>query len=94
MTGGIITVIAEVVPGFLRDRTVRPACVDADPGDFFPEPESVAAAAAVRVLYCQGCAVYGPCLDWALSQPVDKLHGLWAGTNQGMRRRMRTQRAP
>jgi WhiB family redox-sensing transcriptional regulator len=50
------------------------------------ERERVARARAV----CDGCPVHSDCRAFALSQP-DTLAGIWAGTSQRQRKRIRRQ---
>jgi WhiB family redox-sensing transcriptional regulator len=51
-----------------------------------PEMERVARARAV----CAGCPVQADCRAYALSQP-DTLAGIWAGTSQRQRSKIRRQ---
>lgn len=66
------------------------ACVGADPAMFFPRPGVVPVEA--REL-CRGCPVQATCLEYALSFPSNHDHGVWGGTTERERRRMRQRRA-
>lgn len=63
----------------------RAACVGMDPDLFFPEgvPSSEVRAA------CLGCPVRAECLGYALSFPSSRLLGVWGGTTQAGRTRVR-----
>lgn len=61
------------------------ACRDADPDLFFPERgDSTAPARAI----CLGCPVFDACFEEGLYQKF----GVWAGTSERERRRMRKAR--
>lgn len=65
-------------------------CRGVDPAVFYPgKGESHAAAKAV----CDGCAVREQCLEYALGQGGYGDHGIWAGTSERERRRIRRERA-
>lgn len=69
------------------DFFARGACVGVDPELFFPDRgESAEAAKAV----CAGCAVRQRCLEYALDH--NERHGIWGGTSERDRRRLRRQR--
>lgn len=61
------------------------ACRNVDPDIFFPERGDDVSAA--RVL-CLGCPVFDPCFEFGLRQK----HGIWAGTSERERRRIRHAR--
>lgn len=65
----------------------RANCSGLDPGLFYPEKSATAQLAAARAV-CDGCVVRAQCLTWALEQPEE--FGVWAGTSERQRRRMRT----
>jgi len=80
--------------GSIFDMLRRPAffagaaCRGCDPAMFYPERgEAVAPAKAV----CQSCPVAKPCLEYALAG--GEKFGLWGGTSERERRRMRKDRA-
>jgi WhiB family redox-sensing transcriptional regulator len=54
---------------------------------FAPNDEALGAARAA----CEGCPVRRECLSYALASP--ELVGIWAGTHERERRRMRRQSA-
>ena len=63
-------------------------CQGLPPEWFYPERgESTAPAKAV----CQSCVVAGPCLEWALSYPMESA-GIYAGTSSRDRRRILRER--
>jgi WhiB family transcriptional regulator, redox-sensing transcriptional regulator len=65
------------------------ACRGAGTVDYFPSRgESTAAAKAV----CAGCPVRTECLDYALDT-ADLVPGIWGGTAERERRRMRSAAA-
>lgn len=62
-------------------------CVRVDSEIFFPETgEGIALAASI----CAACDVREACLEWALDH--NEKHGVWAGTGQKQRERLRRQR--
>jgi WhiB family redox-sensing transcriptional regulator len=66
-------------------------CLGLDPDLFHPHKgEWQKAQAAVAV--CAGCEVRTSCLDYALSLPPSQVHGVWGGTTEEERRRVRRQR--
>lgn len=67
----------------------EPACAGADESVFFPKHETEFVAVAVGVTYCHRCPLYARCREWALAQSPDVLYGIWAGTSQEQRRRIR-----
>ncbi|MFB8272963.1 WhiB family transcriptional regulator [Streptomyces sp. NPDC055955] len=72
---------------------LRPACADEDPELFFPGEKSTAdllqkeEAKAV----CRACLVMERCLQWALESGQE--HGVWGGTDEDDRRRMKRRAA-
>lgn len=69
------------------------ACVDADPGEFFP-PKSRGRHDQtdpynVRERYCAPCAVSEQCLNYALNVSQNNDEGIWGGTTEADRRRLR-----
>ncbi|MEU8264933.1 WhiB family transcriptional regulator [Micromonospora sp. NPDC048999] len=78
-----------LAPDFLDgDPEIRPRCDGADPERFFTASE--AEAQRVAAAYCGPCPLYWPCRGWALRQTND-LHGVWGGTTQAQRKRLRRQ---
>lgn len=65
-------------PDFL-DTGTRPACRGADIDLFFPE-QGEDPTEAKRI--CRSCPLLARCRNWALSQPVVDLHGVWGGLSQ------------
>jgi len=84
--------LSEPMPTVLHDSG---NCQGADPDEFFPAAQGGAAMALARELaakYCDakgGCPVKDICLDWAVrtTQP-----GVWGGTSEAERRRIRKLR--
>lgn len=67
--------------------TERAACLPEDPDLFFPtRGADVNAAKEV----CAGCPVRAECLDYALAS--GQHHGIWGGTSERERRRLRRGR--
>jgi WhiB family redox-sensing transcriptional regulator len=62
----------------------EPACADADPDLFFPEPGAGGSAAAKAI--CARCPVQAPCEAWARAQS-GALDGIWGGTTWRERNR-------
>ena len=67
----------------------RGLCAQTDPEAFFPE-KGGSNREAKRI--CTGCEVAGDCLDWALQN--DERFGIWGGTTERERRRMRREQQP
>lgn len=65
----------------------RALCAQTDPEAFFPE-KGGSTRAAVRV--CGACEVRTECLEYALAH--DERYGIWGGTTERARRRLRHQR--
>lgn len=65
----------------------RGECRDIDNELFYPEDESDPVATAPAVAVCSTCDVREPCLHFALEN--GEQHGLWAGTTEKDRRRLR-----
>lgn len=61
------------------------ACKGSGPEPFFPDGTEGVPAEVLRL--CSGCPVRDECLNYALADP--ELHGIWAGTSQRQRGRMR-----
>lgn len=76
-------VSADVTPRWHDDAECRDAF---DPEMFFPIGD-VSPDPALR--YCAFCPVITDCLRWALAAGVD---GIWGGTTEDERRRMRRAR--
>jgi WhiB family transcriptional regulator, redox-sensing transcriptional regulator len=64
------------------------ACRATPEVDFFPN-DGAGVAAAQKV--CANCPVRRPCLEFALDLAIT--HGVWGGTSDRQRQRMRTRRA-
>lgn len=64
------------------------ACKGSGPEPFFPDSSDGIPAEVLRL--CSGCPVRDECLNYALAD--SELRGIWAGTTERQRRRMR-QRA-
>lgn len=79
--------LGDVAPGE-PDWQDYAACLGSDPDSFFPERgDRTTEAKAV----CAGCVVREACLEYALTHRID--HGIWGGTVERDRRRIRRQRA-
>ncbi|PZG07186.1 WhiB family transcriptional regulator [Micromonospora craterilacus] len=71
---------------------MRPACKDVDdPERFFPSSE--AEAVSIATVYCRPCPLRPGCREWALRQG-DYLWGVWGGTTQAERKRLRRGGVP
>lgn len=78
----------------------KAACVDVDPGVFFPKVSHNQAVyhhneipvVLVREAqqHCRGCPVREECLDYALRHRIDD--GIWAGTTPKERRKLLKER--
>ena len=83
----------------LQDWRARAACRGMDPGLFIPAKDGHAAGAEARAkAVCATCPVIDDCLEYALysrpsidGQPIYEI-GIWAGTNNVDRRRIRQER--
>ena len=64
-------------------------CAGVDPDLMFPGRGDTATLAAAREV-CAGCVVRPECLEHALTR--GEKYGVWAGTSERERRRMRTRR--
>lgn len=67
-----------------------PNCVDVDPDIFFPEDTGNRELFLIAKRVCDGCPNSVPCLEYAVANP--DVQGIWAGTSQRMRERIRTRR--
>ena len=67
----------------------RALCIEADPESFFP-PKGNTAGPAKRV--CARCEVTAECLEFALSFPGTEDFGVYGGTSEHERRRIRADR--
>lgn len=78
------TIIAGVEhPAWMR----KARCLDADPEVFFPD-KGGSTREAKRI--CNACEVQQACLEWALEH--DERFGIWGGTSERERRRLRRER--
>jgi WhiB family redox-sensing transcriptional regulator len=66
------------------------ACRSASTSLFFPARGDAFSGAVARQL-CKGCPVRGECLDYALG--FDELVGIFGGTSEAQRRRLRVARS-
>lgn len=62
------------------------ACAQVDPDLWFPEMGSGANTTRHAVAVCRQCPLIHDCLAYALPRALD---GIWGGTTEGQRRRMR-----
>lgn len=69
-----------------RDRA---ACRGTNPDIFYPSDSSPEGAEMARRI-CDSCTVREPCLAYALA--TNQTDGIWAGTSDRQRRRIRSQR--
>jgi hypothetical protein len=67
------------------------ACAAVDPRIFFPE---VGKPGNEARLICAGCPVRAACLAWAIAHPAMTETGIYGGTSDRERRRIRTGKAP
>ena len=72
-------------PAWMNDA----ACADS-PENFFPLPNEMAAAKRAKAV-CAGCPVKSDCLAYAMT---NDLRGIWGGTGERERRRVRGERIP
>lgn len=70
------------------DWQVHARCTDVDPEIFFPERGGSSKAARA---VCSGCVVRAQCLEYALNNKEQ--FGIWGGTSERERRRLRKERA-
>lgn len=63
-------------------------CADMDPNVFYPERGDHLHLREAKAV-CAGCTVRDECLAYALAPPVEKW-GIWGGTSERERRRMRS----
>jgi WhiB family transcriptional regulator, redox-sensing transcriptional regulator len=82
-----ITEPADLVGSRIPDWVDRAACAQADPEVFFPDSRP---ALSVQLL-CFACPVRTECLAHAVADP--SLDGVWGGTTQRQRRRLRRRTA-
>ena len=78
-----------------RDRA---ACRGINPEIFYPHAGSprgrvTKASKALALSLCAECGVVTPCLDFALSTPLNQDFGIWGGTTAGQRDKMRRKKA-
>lgn len=71
-----------------NETAKRAACQGVDPDLFFPE-RGASVVEAKKV--CDSCPIQKECLEYALA--VNEKHGIWGGTSERERRRIRHQRA-
>ena len=65
-------------------------CADADPEAWFPEEDNGAPTEARRI--CAMCPVRAECLEFAMDNHRIASYGIWAGTSEYARRRLRRER--
>lgn len=75
--------IADDDPPTWRDLA---ACREMGPSWFYPTKGRP--TEAVKRFCRENCAVTKECLDWAMTPPM-QVHGIWGGTSELDRRRMR-----
>ena len=66
----------------------RAACLGLDVKLFFPEKADKAASNDAKQV-CARCAIRRECLDYALTFGPGECPGVWGGTSESERRRMR-----
>lgn len=66
-------------------------CVGAETDLWFPEgtPKQVATASEEAITICNGCAVLGPCREYAVQQEP---YGIWGGLTENEREQVRAIR--
>lgn len=74
------------------DWRYHAACRDEDPELFFPIGSSGPALTQIEEArqVCRRCPVATACLEWALDSDQDS--GVWGGTSEEERRKLRRQR--
>jgi WhiB family redox-sensing transcriptional regulator len=73
-----------------RDKA---ACKGINPNLFVP-PQGAQLMIQAAKKVCAGCPVTEECLDEALSRTAEQVHGVWGGTTQKQRIKMKKQRPP
>lgn len=68
----------------------RAACLDLPPELFFPGDHAHATLAHAQEV-CDSCPVQAACLEFAMTPPYETF-GVWGGTTERQRRRLRKQR--
>ena len=71
-----------------RNWARRAMCLDLDTESFYPQRGE---STVVIKMICKSCPVVKPCLEYAMRN-MEKF-GIWGGTSERERRRMRTARA-
>jgi WhiB family transcriptional regulator, redox-sensing transcriptional regulator len=74
------------------DWVDEPPCSNTDPEIFFPGRGELARAAEAKAI-CAGCDRRVRCLEFALSVPAADDWGVWGGTTEDERKRIRKARA-
>lgn len=64
------------------------------PVDWWFETNPARANYKLAMKYCQVCTVRTQCLEWAMSQDVYTLHGIWGGTSKNQRIQIKQRKAP
>ncbi|AXK37504.1 WhiB family transcriptional regulator [Streptomyces armeniacus] len=75
------------------DWRATSACRDEEPELFFPVGDTGPALAQIEEAkaVCRRCPAMDSCLNWALENGQD--HGVWGGTSEDDRRRMKRRAA-
>lgn len=87
-----MTTLALTFEDYLKHNTWvdDAACAGEDPALFFPAVGQHGAAISEAKAICARCPVKADCLDYALRHREE--HGIWGGTTDWERRRMRSSR--
>lgn len=85
--GPVLAALASEEP---RDWQAFAACAETDPEAFFPAKGAPTAPAKA---VCARCFVRQDCLAYALANPELTSFGIWGGTSERQRRRLRKERA-
>ena len=86
-----LPVLAPLFAGEDRSWVDAAVCRGMDTNLFFPGRGDPVPAVVVEA--CAACPVAGPCLDYALSRPLHECPGVWGGTSERERRRIRRERS-
>lgn len=83
-------------PTWLDNATQTPACRGYDTDLFFPttttKGDTQVRQTTEAKAICFTCPLLNPCREWALSQPLRHLAGIWGGTTMRDRERLLRER--
>lgn len=73
------------------DWRAEALCAQVDPALFYPEASGTHTARIAKRI-CAQCPVRDLCLEYALAKPAHDDHGVWGGTTERERRKIRANR--